>query len=151
YAGGDYMDENRAANQRGIEPMGAREDQTIINTITRSITTTTYTEDTTNSPAMSDTMRQALAEMRRKGSKRKTQDQQAAREKGPKAATKARKHRAYQQARQAQHYRRQGHSSSQIAEKLGKAVSTISRYLRRWIPLTQAEKLACITGASGEG
>jgi len=151
YAGGDYMAEAWAANQRCVEPLGAREVQTIINSITRFITTTTYTGGTTNSPAMSDTMRQALAEMGRKGGKRNTPAQQAARAKGPKAATKARKHRAYQQARQAQHFRRQGHSSSQIAEKLGKAVSTISRYLRRWIPLTQAEMLACITGASGEG
>src|SRR5699024_2913738 len=140
-----------AANQRCVEPLGAREVQTIINSITRFITTTTYTGGTTNSPAMSDTMRQALAEMGRKGGKRNTPAQQAARAKGPKAAAKARKFRAYQQARKAQYLRRQGYNRSQIAEKLGKAACTISRYLRRWIPLTQAQMLSCITGASGEG
>ena len=38
---------------------------------------------------------------------------------------------------------------TQIAAKLGKHPSPISRYLRRWIPTATHETLACITGASG--
>src|SRR5699024_6403605 len=122
----------------------------IINSITRFMTTRSRARRTANTMAMPNAMRRALVEMGRKGGKRNTPAQQAARAKGPQAATKARKHRTYQQARQAQHFRRQGHNRTQIAEKLGKSASTISRYLRRWLPLTEAEKRAGITGASGE-
>src|SRR5699024_5224993 len=148
YAGGDYVAEAWAANQRCVEPLGSNEVQAIINSITRFMATAPLTRGT-STVAMPDVMRQALADMGRKGGKRNTPAQQAARAKGPQAATKARKHRAYQQARKAQHLRRQGHNRVKIAEKLGKALSTISRYLRRWIPLTQTEMLLCITGASG--
>src|SRR5699024_9954705 len=65
------------------------------------------------------------------------------------AAAAARKRRAKQHAKHAQHLRRKGLSRTQIAAKLGKAPSTVSRYLRRWIPIPLREMLACITGASG--
>src|SRR5699024_7865743 len=96
-------------------------------------------------------MRQALSEMGRKGGLANTPAQRAARAKGPAAAAAARKQRADQQARQAKHLHRKGHSRAQIAATLGRAACTISRYLRRWLPLTEAEKQACITGASGGG
>src|SRR5699024_8496263 len=150
YAGGDYIAEAWAANQRCVEPLGSKELHTIINSITRFMTTKDRTQHDTNTVAMPDAMRQALIEMGRKGGKRNSTAQQAARAKGPQAAAKARKYRAYQQARKAQHFRRQGQTRTQIAEKLGKAASTISRYLRRWIPVPPSEMLACITGASGE-
>src|SRR5699024_1171930 len=75
--------------------------------------------------------------------------QRAARAKGPAAAAAARNHRAKQHAKHAQHLRRKGLSRTQIAAKLGKHPSTISRYLRRWIPIPLRDMLACITGASG--
>lgn len=149
YAGGDYSTEAWAANQRCVEPLSHNEVHTIINSIARFMTAGGRTRHST--VAMPDVMRKTLIEMGRKGGKRNTPAQQAARAKGPKAAAKARKFRAYQQARKAQYLRRQGYNRSQIAEKLGKAACTISRYLRRWIPLTQAQMLSCITGASGEG
>src|SRR5699024_12572767 len=99
---------------------------------------------------MPDSMRQALAEMGRKGGLRTSHAQRAARAKGPAAAAAARKRRADDQSRQAKHLHRKGHSRAQIAAKLGRTACTISRYLRRWLPLTEAEKRASINGASGE-
>src|SRR5699024_960580 len=105
----------------------------------------------TNGPTtvMPETMRQALSAMGRRGGLRNTPAQQAARAKGPAAAAAARKHRTNQHARTAHYLRRKGLSRVQIAAKLGKHPSTVSRYLRRWVPLSLDEKQACITGASG--
>jgi hypothetical protein len=87
--------------------------------------------------------------MGRRGGLRNSPAQQAARAKGPAVAAAARKERAEQQARKAQRLHRKGHSRAEIAATLGRAACTISRYLRRWIPIPLAEMLACITGASG--
>src|SRR5699024_7572646 len=92
---------------------------------------------------------QALLPVGRRGGLANTPAQRAARSKGPAAAATARKQRAQQHAKHAQHLRRKGLSRAQIAAKLGKHPSTISRYLRRWIPISRHEMLACVTGASG--
>src|SRR5699024_7586312 len=97
YAGEDYVAEAWAANQRCVEPLSTNEVQTIINSITRFMTTRSRARRTANTMAMPNAMRRALLEMGRKGGKRNTPAQQAARAKGPQAATKARKQRAYQQ------------------------------------------------------
>src|SRR5699024_5463095 len=81
YAGGDYAAEAWAANKRCVEPLGSTEVQAIINSITRFMATAPHTRGT-NTVAMPDVMRQALADMGRKGGKRNTPAQQAARAKG---------------------------------------------------------------------
>src|SRR5699024_2130429 len=122
-----------------------------VNGIIRSITR--YMNDQSNKAGgyapLNDGIRQALSEMGRRGGLRNSPAQQRARSKGPAAASAARKERAEQQARKAQQLRRKGHSRLEIAAKLGRAACTISRYLRRWIPIPLTELLACITGASG--
>src|SRR5699024_12479880 len=84
----------------------------------------------------------ALAEMGRSGGLANTPVQRTARAQGPAAAAAARKHRAKQHPMHAQHLRREGLSRAQIAAKLGKHPGTVSRYLRRWIPIPMREMLA---------
>lgn len=150
YAGGDYVTAAWAANERCVEPLSSSEINAIIRSIAGYMATEGYQRQGGGIVPMPDSMRQALAEMGRKGGLRNSHAQRAARAKGPAAAAAARKRRADDQARQAKHLHRKGHSRAQIAAKLGRAACTISRYLRRWLPLTEAEKRACITGASGE-
>src|SRR5699024_722968 len=133
-----------------VEPLSSSEINAIIRSIAGYMATEGYQRQGGGIVPMPDSMRQALAEMGRKGGLRNSHAQRAARAKGPAAAAAARKRRADDQARQAKHLHRKGHSRAQIAAKLGRAACTISRYLRRWLPLTEAEKRACITGASGE-
>lgn len=149
YAGGDYTAEAWAANDRCATPLPANEVRHIINSIRRYMALLGHTRRNGPTTAMPDTMRQALSEMGRRGGLRNTIAQQAARAKGPAAAAAARTHRATQRARQAHHYRRKGLNRTQIAAKLGKTPSTVSRYLRRWMPMTPDQIQACITGASG--
>lgn len=149
YAGGDYKAEAWAANDRCDTPLKANEVHQIINSISRYMARYGHTRTNGPTTAMPATMRQALSEMGRRGGLRNTPAQQAARAKGPVAAAAARKDRANQHARTAHHYRRRGLSRAQIAAKLGKHPSTVSRYLRRWMPLSQEQVQACITGASG--
>lgn len=149
YAGGDYVAEAWAANDRCATPLKANEVQHIINSIARYMATKGYVRTNRTPTAMPETMRQTLSEMGRRGGLANTPAQRAARAKGPAAAAAARKKRAYQKAKQAQRLRRQGYSRLEIATKLGRAACTISRYLRRWIPIPLTEMLACITGASG--
>jgi|GEM_PF-3588753 len=149
YAGGDYEAEAWAANDRCATPLKANEVHHIINSIARFMATKGYVHTNSTSTAMPETMRQTLSEMGRRGGLANTPAQRAARAKGPAAAAAARKKRAYQKAKQAQRLRRQGYSRLEIATKLGRAACTISRYLRRWIPIPLTEMLACITGASG--
>jgi len=149
YDGGDYAAAAWAANDRCVIPLKANEVHTIINSIARFMATKGYLR--TNGPTtdMPEGMRRVLSEMGRRGGLANTPAQRAARAKGPAAAAAARTHRAKQHAKHAQHLRRKGLSRTQIAAKLGKHPSTISRYLRRWIPIPLREMLACITGASG--
>ncbi len=149
YAGGDYVAEAWATNDRCDTPLGASEVNNIINSIARFVATKNSPRVEGSAP-MPDSMRQALSEMGRRGGLCNSPAQQQARAKGPAAAAAARKNRAEQQARKAQQLRRKGHSRLEIAAKLGRAACTISRYLRRWIPCPLTEMLACITGASGE-
>lgn len=149
YDGGDYVTAAWAANERCVEPLPTSEIHTIIRSIANYMATKGYLRQGGGIVPLPDSMRQALSEMGRKGGLRNSPAQRAARAKGPAAAAAARKQRADQQARQAKHLHRKGHSRAQIAAKLGRAACTISRYLRRWLPLTEAEKQACITGASG--
>lgn len=149
YTGGDYKAEAWAANDRCATPLPANEVHHIINSISRYMARFGRTRHDGPTTPMPDTMRQALSEMGRRGGLANTLAQQAARAKGPAAAAAARTHRATQHARQAHHYRRQGLTRAQIAAKLGKHPSTISRYLRRWLPMTPNQIQACITGASG--
>ena len=149
YVGGDYKTEAWAANDRCDTPLKANEVQHIINSISRYMTSYGHVRANGPTTAMPVTMRQALAAMGRRGGLRNTPAQQVARAKGPAAAAAARKHRANQHARTAHHLRRKGLSRAQIAAKLGKHPSTVSRYLRRWIPVPTAELLRCVTGASG--
>lgn len=151
YAGGDYKAEAWAANDRCNIPLPANEVQHIINSISRYMARCGHTRPNGPTTAMPETMRQALADMGRRGGLANTPAQQAARAKGPVAAAAARKKRAHQKAKHAQHLRRKGYSRQQIAAKLGRTPSTISRYLRRWIAIPMQEMLACITGASGVG
>lgn len=151
YVGGDYKAEAWAANDRCDAPLPANEVQHIINSISRYMARCGHTRHDGPTTAMPDTMRQALADMGRRGGLANTPAQQAARAKGPAAAATARKKRAHQKAKHAQHLRRKGYSRQQIAAKLGRTLSTISRYLRRWIAVPMQEMLACITGASGVG
>ncbi len=150
YAGGDYKAEAWAANDRCGTPLPANEIRHIINSISRYMARIGHTRPDGATTAVPDTMRQALSAMGRRGGLANTLAQQAARAKGPTAATAARKHRAHHTACQAHHYRRKGLNQAQIAAKLGKHPSTISRYLRRWMPLTPEQIQACITGASGD-
>ncbi|MFD6815197.1 replication initiation protein [Enteractinococcus coprophilus] len=149
YDGGDYAAAAWAANDRCVIPLKANEVHTIINSIARFMATKGYLR--TNGPTtdMPEGMRRVLSEMGRRGGLANTPAQRAARAKGPAAAAAARTHRAKQHAKHAQHLRRKGLSRTQIAAKLGKHPSTISRYLRRWIPIPLHEMLTCITGASG--
>lgn len=149
YAGGDYAIAAWAANERCVEPLPTSEVNTIIRSIANYMASEGYLRQGGGVVPMPDSMRQALSEMGRKGGLRNSRAQRAARAKGPAAAAAARKYRAEHQARQAKQLHRKGHSRAQIAAKLGKAACTISRYLRRWLPLTEAEKHTCITGASG--
>lgn len=149
YDGGDYVAEAWAANDRCVIPLKANEVHHIINSIARYMATKGYVRTNSTSTAMPETMRQTLSEMGRRGGLANTPAQRAARAKGPAAAATARKKRAYQKAKQAQHLHRQGYSRLEIATKLGRDPSTISRYLRRWIPIPLTEMLACVTGASG--
>lgn len=149
YAGGDYTAEAWAANDRCDTPLKANEVHHIINSISRYMARHGHTRTNGPTTAMPATMRQALSEMGRRGGLRNTPAQQAARAKGPAAAVAARKHRANQHARTAHHLRRKGLNRAQIAAKLGKHPSTVSRYLRRWMPLSPEQIQACITGASG--
>src|SRR5699024_998341 len=149
YTGGDYKAEAWAANDRCTTPLPANEVRHIIGSISRYMARFGHTRHDGPTTARPDTMRRALSEMGRRGGLRNTLAQQAARAKGPAAAAAARTHRANQHARRAHHYRRKGLKRIQIAAKLGKDPSTVSRYLRRWIPLTTAQIQACITGASG--
>lgn len=149
YAGGDYVTAAWAANERCVVPLNTNEVNSIIRSITHYMKTKGFLRPGGGNVPMPDSMRQVLSEMGRKGGLRNSLAQQAARAKGPIAAAAARKRRAEQQARQAKQLHRKGHSHAQIAAKLGKAACTISRYLRRWLPLTETEKRACITGASG--
>src|SRR5699024_4922624 len=143
-----YVAEAWAANDRCVIPLKANEVHHIINSIARFMATKGYVRTNSTSTAMPETMRQTLSEMGRRGGLANTPAQRAARATGP-AAAAARKHRAKQHAKHAQHLRRKGLSRAQIAAKLGKHPSTVSRYLRRWIPIPMREMLACITGASG--
>lgn len=149
YAGGDYEAEAWAANDRCVIPLKANEVHHIIHSIARYMATKGYVRGNGPTTAMPETMRQALSEMGRRGGLANTPAQRAARAKGPAAAAAARKQRAYEQAKQAQRLRRQGYSRLEIAAKLGRAACTISRYLRRWIPVPLTDMLACTTGASG--
>jgi len=149
YAGGDYKAEAWAANDRCATPLPANEVHHIINSISRYMARLGHTRHDGPTTPMPDTMRQALSEMGRRGGLANTPAQQAARAKGPAAAATARKKRAHQKAKHAQHLRRKGYSRQQIAAKLGRTPSTVSRYLRRWIVVPMQEMLACITGASG--
>lgn len=149
YTGGDYKAEAWAANDRCATPLPANEVHQIINSISRYMARFDRTRRDGPTTPMPDTMRQVLSEMGRRGGLRNTLAQQAARAKGPAAAAAARTHRANQHARQAHYYRRKGLTRAQIATKLGKDPSTVSRYLRRWLPLTPHQIQACITGASG--
>lgn len=150
YAGGDYKAEAWAANDRCETPLKANEVHHIISSITRYLARHGHTQPGGPTTAMPDTMRQVLSAMGRRGGLANTPAQQTARAKGPAAAAAARTHRANQCARQAHHYRRKGLTRTQIATKLGKHPSTVSRYLRHWRPLTPQQVLACITGASGD-
>lgn len=149
YDGGDYVAAAWAANDRCVIPLKANEVHTIINSIARFMATKGYLR--TNGPTtdMPEGMRRVLSEMGRRGGLANTPAQRAARAKGPAAAAAARKRCAYQKAKLAQHLRRKGYTRSQIAAELGRDPSTVSRYLRRWIPIPMREMLACITGASG--
>jgi hypothetical protein len=149
YDGGDYVAAAWAANDRCVIPLKANEVHNIINSIARFMATKGYTR--TNGPTrpLPETLRRALSEMGRRGGLANTPAQRAARAKGPAAAAAARKRCAYQKAKLAQHLRRKGYTRSQIAAELGRDPSTVSRYLRRWIPIPMREMLACITGASG--
>lgn len=149
YEGGDYETEAWAANDRCDTPLKANEIHHIIDSISRYMSTTGYTRTNGPTSAMPETMRKALSELGRRGGLRNSPAQQAARAKGPAAAATARTHRANQCARQAHHYRRKGLTRAQIGAKLGKHPSTVSRYLRRWMPLSPDQIQACITGASG--
>jgi len=149
YDGGDYVAEAWAANDRCVIPLKANEVHHIIHSIARYMATKGYVRGNGATTAMPETMRQTLSEMGRRGGLANTPAQRAARAKGPAAAAAARKQRAYEQAKQAQRLRRQGYSRLEIAAKLGRAACTISRYLRRWIPVPLTDMLACITGASG--
>lgn len=149
YDGGDYESEAWAANDRCATPLKANEVQHIISSIARYMATKGYVRTSSTSTAMPETMRQTLSEMGRRGGLANTPAQRAARAKGPAAAAAARKRCAYQKAKQAQHLRRKGYNRQQIAAELGRDPSTVSRYLRRWIPVPMREMLACITGASG--
>lgn len=149
YVGGNYEAEAWAANDRCDTPLKANEVHHIINSISRYMARYGHTRANGPTTAMPATMRQALSDMGRRGGLRNTPAQQAARAKGPAAAAAARKHRANQHARTAHHLRRKGLSRAQIAAKLGKHPSTVSRYLRRWMPLSPEQIQACITGASG--
>lgn len=150
YAGGDYKAEAWSANDRCDTPLKANEVQHIINSISRYMASYSHIRANGPTAAMPATMRHALSDMGRRGGLRNTAAQQAARAKGPAAAAAARKHRAEQQARTAHHLRRKGLSRAQIAAKLGKHPSTVSRYLRRWMPLSPEQIQACTTGASGD-
>lgn len=149
YDGGDYAAAAWAANDRCVIPLKANEVHSIINSIARYMATKGYTR--TNGPTtdVPEQMRRVLSEMGRRGGLANTPAQRAARAKGPAAAAAARKRCAYQKAKQAQHLRRKGYNRQQIAAELGRDPSTVSRYLRRWIPVPMREMLACITGASG--
>lgn len=148
YSGGDYVAEAWAANKRCHIPLNKTEVNNVINSITRYMTN--QNQKTGDFVPIDDGIRQALSEMGRRGGLRNSPAQQQARAKGPAAAAAARKQRAEQQARKAQRLRRQGRSRAEIAAKLSRAACTISRYLRRWIPISLAEMLICVTGASGE-
>lgn len=151
YDGGDYVAAAWEANEeRCVEPLSTSEMNSIIRSVTQYMATDGYLRNGGGIVPMPDNMRQALVEMGRKGGLRNSAAQRAARAKGPAAAAAARTQQAEQQARQAKHLHRKGHSRAQIAAKLGRAACTISRYLRRWLPLTDDEIQACITGASGE-
>jgi DNA-binding CsgD family transcriptional regulator len=150
YAGGDYVAEAWAANDRCEAPLKANEVHHIINSIARYMATKGHTRTNGPTKAMPEPMRSVLSDMGRRGGLANTPAQRAARAKGPAAAAAARKHRAYQKAKQAQHLRRRGYNRKQIAAQLGRDPSTVSRYLRRWIPIPLREMLACITGASGD-
>ena len=149
YDGGDYGAAAWAANDRCAIPLKANEVHTIINSIARFMATKGYLRINGPTTDIPEGMRRVLSEMGRRGGLRNTAAQRAARARGPAAAAAARKQRAIQCAKHAQHLRRKGLSRAQIAAKLGKHPSTVSRYLRRWIPIPMREMLACITGASG--
>ena len=149
YDDGDYVAAAWSANERCVLPLKASEVHTVINSIARHMTTKGYTRTNGPTTAMPETLRKALSEMGRRGGLANTPAQRAARAKGPAAATAARKQHTDHKAKRAQHLRRRGLTRTQIAAKLGKHPSTVSRYLRRWIPLSRHEILACITGASG--
>ena len=149
YAGGDYEAEAWATNDRCDTPLHTSEVNGIINSISRFMARQGRTRVNGPTTAIPDTMRQALSEMGRRGGLRNTSSQRTARAKGPIAAAAARKQRAVEHAKNAQHLRRKGYSRAEIAVKLGRDPSTVSRYLRRWIPISTADMLACITGASG--
>jgi DNA-binding CsgD family transcriptional regulator len=149
YEGGDYVAAAWDANNRCITPLKAKEVQVVINSIARYMATKGYTRTNGPTTEMPAHLRRALSEMGRRGGLANTSAQRAARAKGPAAAAAARQHRAKQHAKHAQRLRRKGYSRQQIAAKLGKHPSTVSRYLRRWIPIPMKEMLACTTGASG--
>src|SRR5699024_4714323 len=133
YAGGDYVAEAWAGNDRCVIPLKANEVHHIINSIARYMATKGYVRTNSTSTAMPETMHQTLSEMGRRGGLANTPAQRTARAKGQAPDTADRKHRAKQQAKQAKRLRRQGYSRLEIATKLGRAACTISRYLRRWI------------------
>jgi DNA-binding CsgD family transcriptional regulator len=149
YDEGDYVAKAWDANDRCVIPLKPNEVHVIINSIARHMATNGYTRAKGPTTALPEPLRRALSEMGRRGGLANTAAQRAARAKGPAAAAAARKHRTDRKARTAQHLRRKGHSRAQIAAKLRCHPSTISRYLRRWIPMTKEQIQACITGASG--
>src|SRR5699024_763998 len=150
YAGGDYVTAAWAANERCVEPLSSSEINAIIRSIAGYMATEGYQRQGGGIVPMPDSMRQALAEMGRKGGLRNSHAQRPARAKGSSAPYAARKRRADDQVGEANRQQKKGHRRAQIAAKLGRAARTNRRYLRRWLPLAEVEKRAGINVASFE-
>lgn len=133
YSGRDYEAAAWEANDRCAIPLATAEVTGIIRSVTRFIERgrRRYTGLGTN--PMPTAMQEALSEMGRRGGLANTPAQQAARAKGPAAASAARKATTDKKARAAQRLRAKGHSRSFICQKLRASAATVCRWLRRYV------------------